>query len=232
MYRLITMLGLLSLIIIIGLLSSFTYNETSYDLKSNNIEYTSKGFIDNKEIVKSLISEKQFQNLIKDNEFVKVEKKLKEIKSIENIDIYFNYKNELRIKLIDRTPIAYLKDSNSFIDINGKVFKKEQPKNDSLITINGNISEQQILKIINVISAFKKDQFFNNKLKEIWFNNDHLYVRIKNLESDVKLGNQNKIIDKLKMLKGFYAYQLKNKNQKKYKQLDLVYNDRLVAIKK
>ena len=232
MYRLITMLGLLSLIIIMGLLSSFTCNETSYDLKSDNIEYISKGFIDNKEIVKSLISEKQFQNLIKDNEFVKVEKKLKEIKSIENIDIYFNYKNELGIKLIDRTPIAYLKDSNSFIDIKGKVFKKMQPKNDSITTINGNISEQQILKIINVISAFKKDQFFDNKLKEIWFKNDHLYVRIKNLESDVKLGNQNKIIDKLKMLKGFYAYQLKNKNQKKYKQLDLVYNDRLVAIKK
>ena len=215
MYRLITMLGLLSLIIIMGLISSFTYNETSYDLKSNNIEYTSKGFIDNKEIVKSLISGKQFQNLIKDNEFIKVEKKLKEIKSIENIDIYFNYKNELGIKLIDRTPIAYLKDSNSFIDINGKVFKKMQPKNDSITTVNGNISEQQILKIINVISAFKKDQFFDNKLKEIWFKNDHLYVRIKNLESDVKLGNQNKIIDKLKMLKGFYAYQLKNKNKKK-----------------
>ena len=232
MYRLITMLGLLSLIIIMGLLSSFTCNEKSYDLKSNDIEYISKGFIDNREIVKGLISEKQFQNLIKDNEFIKVEKKLKEIKSIENIDIYFNDKNELGIKLIDRTPIAYLKDSNSFIDINGKVFKKMQPKNDSIITINGNISEKQILKIINVISAFKKDQFFDNKLKEIWFKNNHLYVRIKNLESDVNLGNQNKIIDKLKMLKGFYAYQLKNKNKKIYKQLDLVYNDRLVAIKK
>ena len=232
MYRLITMLGLLSLIIIMGLLSSFTCNEKSYDLKSNDIEYISKGFIDNREIVKGLISEKQFQNLIKDNEFIKVEKKLKEIKSIENIDIYFNDKNELGIKLIDRTPIAYLKDSNSFIDIKGKVFKKMQPKNDSITIINGNISEKQILKIINVISAFKKDQFFDNKLKEIWFKNNHLYVRIKNLESDVNLGNQNKIIDKLKMLKGFYAYQLKNKNQKKYKQLDLVYNDRLVAIKK
>ena len=226
------MLGLLSVIIIMGLLSSFTYNETSYDLKGNNIEYTSKGFIDNKEMVKSLISEKQFQNLIKDNEFVKVEKKLKEIKSIENIDIYFNDKNELGIKLIDRTPIAYLKYSNSFIDINGNIFKKEKPKNYSLPSINGNISEQQILKILNVISAFKKDKFFDNKLKEIWLKNDHLYVRIKNLDLDVKLGNHNKIIDKLKMLKGYYAYQLKNKNKKIYKQLDLVYNDRLVAIKK
>ena len=232
MYRLIIMLGLSSLIIFMVLLSSFTINETSYYLKSNNIDYTSKGFIDNKEIVKSLISQKQFQNLIKDNEFVKVETKLKEIKSIKNIDIYFNDKNELGIKLIDRTPIAYLKDSNSFIDIKGKIFKKEQPKNISLPYINGNISEQQILKILNVITAFKKDKFFDNKLKEIWFKNDHLFVRIKNLELDVKLGNHNKIIDKLKMLKGFYVYQLKNKNQKKYKQLDLVYNDRLVAIKK
>ena len=232
MYRLIIMLGLLSMLVFMGLLSSFYNTETSYDLKSNNIEYKSMGFIDNKEIVKSLISEKQFQNLIKDNEFVKVETKLKEIKSIENIDIYFNYKNELGIKLTDRTPIAYLKDSNSLIDINGNIFKKEQTKNYSLPSINGNISEQQILEILNVISAIKKDKFFENKLKEIWFKNDHLYVRIKNLELDVRLGNQNKINDKLKMLKGFYIYISKKINHINYKQIDLVYNNRLVAIKK
>ena len=232
MYRLIIMLGLLSLLIFMGLFSSFSYTENSYDLKINNIEYISEGFIDNKEIVKSLISKKQFQNLIKDNEFVKVEKKLMEIKSIENIDIYLNYKNELGIKLTDRTPIAYLKDSNSLIDINGNVFKKEQTRNDSLPSINGNISQQQILKISNVISAFKKDKFFENKLKEIWFKNGHLYVRIKNLDFDVNLGNQNRINDKLKMLKAFYAYKSKKINHKNYKQIDLVYNNRLVAIKK
>ena len=232
MYRLIIMLGLLSLLVFLGLLSSFYNTETSYDLKSDNIEYISMGFIDNKEIVKSLISEKQFQNLIKDNEFVKVETKLKEIKSIENIDIYLNYKNELGIKLTDRTPIAYLKDSNSLIDINGNVFKKEQPQNYSLTSINGDISQKQISEILNVISAFKKDKFFENKLKEIWFKKDHLYMRIKTLELDVRLGNQNKINDKLKMLKGFYIYKSKKINNMNYKQIDLVYNNRLVAIKK
>ena len=232
MYRLIIMLGLLSLLIFMGLLSSLNYTERSSDLKSHNIEYTSKGFIDNKEIIKSLISEKQFQNLIRNNEFIKVESELKKIKSIENIDIYYNDKNELGIKLIDRTPIAYLKDSKSFIDINGNVFKKEQPKNYSIPSINGKINEQQILKILNVIMAFKKDKFFENKLREIWFKNNHLYVRIKNLELDVNLGNQNKINDKLKMLKGFYVYKSKKINHKNYKQIDLVYNNHLVAIKK
>ena len=232
MYRLIIMLGLLSLLFFMGLLSSFYYNEISYDLKSQNIEYKSMGFIDNKETIKSLISEKKFQNLIKDNEFVKVEKKLMEIKSIENIDIYLNYKNELGIKFTDRTPIAYLKDSNSLIDINGNLFKKEQNRIDSLPSINGNISQQQILKILKVTSAFKKDKFFKNKLKEIWFKNDHLYVRIKNLNLDINLGNQNRINYKLKMLKAFYAYNSKKINHKNYKQIDLVYNNRLVAIKK
>ena len=226
------MLGLLSLLVFMGLLSSFYNTETSYDLKSNNIEYKSMGFIDNKETIKSLISEKKFQNLIKDNELVKVENKLKEIKSIENIDIYFNYKNELGIKLIDRIPVAYLKDSNSLVDINGNIFKKEQTKNYSLPSINGNISEQQILEILNVISAIKKDKFFGNKLKEIWFKNDQLYVRIKTLELDVRLGNQNKINDKMNMLKGFYIYKSKKINHDNYKQIDLVYNNRLVAIKK
>ena len=53
MYRLIIMLGLLSLLVFMGLLSSLYNTETSYDLKNNNIEYKSMGFIDNKEIVKN-----------------------------------------------------------------------------------------------------------------------------------------------------------------------------------
>ena len=57
-------------------------------------------------------------------------------------------------------------------------------------------------------------------------------MRIKTLELDVRLGNQNKINDKLKMLKAFYAYKSKNINYKNYKQIDLIYNNRLVAIKK
>ena len=83
-----------------------------------------------------------------------------------------------------------------------------------------------------VISAFKKDKLFENKLKEIWFKDDHLYVRIKNLDLEINLGNQNRINDKLKMLKGFYAYKSKKINHKNYKQIDLIYNNRLIAIKK
>ena len=52
------------------------------------------------------------------------------------------------------------------------------------------------------------------------------------MDLDINLGNQNRINYKLKMLKAFYAYKSKKINHKNYKQIDLVYNNRLVAIKK
>ena len=48
MYRLIIMLGLLSLLVFLGLLSSFYNTETSYDLKNDNIEYISMDLLTKK----------------------------------------------------------------------------------------------------------------------------------------------------------------------------------------
>ena len=42
----------------------------------------------------------------------------------------------------------------------------------------------------------------------------------------------NKLKNKLKTLKGFYAYQNNKSISEDYKQIDLVYNNRLIAIKK
>ena len=49
---------------------------------------------------------------------------------------------------------------------------------------------------------------------------------------DITTVGENRINYKLKMLKAFYAYKSKKINHKNYKQIDLVYNNRLVAIKK
>ena len=45
-------------------------------------------------------------------------------------------------------------------------------------------------------------------------------------------GNVNKLNNKLEMLKGFYFYIYNDSLMSKYEQIDLVYNNRLIAIKK
>ena len=44
--------------------------------------------------------------------------------------------------------------------------------------------------------------------------------------------NKNKMNKKLEMLKGFWIYKIENKGNETYKQIDLVYDNQLIAIKK
>jgi len=68
-------------------------------------------------------------------------------------------------------------------------------------------------------------QFINLKEEDIFLN-------IKDFDFDIRLGNEFKLKNKLNMLKGFYLYLSNNSANKKYKQIDLVFNNQLIAIKK
>ena len=59
-----------------------------------------------------------------------------------------------------------------------------------------------------------------------------MYLNIRNYDLDIRTGNEHQLKNKLKMLKGFYAYQNNKTISKEYKQIDLVYDNRLIAIKK
>ena len=73
--------------------------------------------------------------------------------------------------------------------------------------------------------------FSKKKLKFISFKEDDIYLNITGFDFDIRFGNEFQLKNKLNMLKGFYIYQYNNSSNKKYKQVDLVYNNRLIAIK-
>ena len=74
--------------------------------------------------------------------------------------------------------------------------------------------------------------FFKNKLEFISLKGDDIYLNIKDFDFDIRFGNEFQLTNKLNKLKGFYLYQFNDLSNKKYKQVDLVYNNRLIAIKK
>ena len=103
---------------------------------------------------------------------------------------------------------------------------------DSLPKIYGSLENQNRLKIVKIIRKFNDDRIFKNKLEKLWYEKDELFIRIKNLDFDIRFGNVNKLNNKLEMLKGFYFYIYNDSLMSKYEQIDLVYNNRLIAIKK
>ena len=231
MSSLIKMLVLVTLFISSTLFSSFIDNNNGLE-KYGNINYTNTGYFNNKKVVDSLIRGKELSDLINTNEFKKVEKELEKIKSIRNINVYRNTNLELQIDIIDREPIALLIELNSYLDSSGVIIKKDDLAYDSLPEIKGVIAESDINKIVKVMTELKQDNFFQNKLELIKFKEGDMYINIKNFDFDIRLGNEFHLKNKLNMLKGFYMYQSNNLINEKYKQIDLVYNNRLIAIKK
>ena len=229
MNSLIKMFILIFLLISMGLFASFTNNN---NFTETNINYLSTGYFDNKKVVDSLINNKQLSDLIHLNEFQKIENELKKINSIRTVDIYRNTYLELEIDIIDREPIAILSQSNSYMDSSGMIIKKYYMSNDSLPEIKGIISDGMEFKILKVITALDEDIFFKNKLQFINLKGEDIFLNIKDFDFDIRLGNEFKLKNKLNMLKGFYLYLSNNSANKKYKRIDLVFNNQLIAIKK
>ena len=229
MNSLIKMFILIFLLISMGLFASFTNNN---NFTETNINYLSTGYFDNKKVVDSLINNKQLSDLIDLNEFQKIENELEKINSIRTVNIYRNTYLELEIDIIDRDPIAVLSQSNSYMDSSGMIIKKYYMSNDSLPEIKGIISDGMEFKILKVITALDEDIFFKNKLQFINLKEEDIFLNIKDFDFDIRLGNEFKLKNKLNMLKGFYLYLSNNSANKKYKQIDLVFNNQLIAIKK
>tara|TARA_B100000575_G_scaffold153394_1_gene122364 strand:- start:1276 stop:1995 length:720 start_codon:yes stop_codon:yes gene_type:complete len=233
MYKLISMLCLMLTLICTGLIFYESPLDKPLYLRYQNITDVDNELISNNEILDSIFKEKYIQDLIKSKNYKEAETYLEKIKSIKDINVFLNNNYELEFNFTNRIPVAYLNDSKRFVDINGVLFDLDLNQNQSyLIEIDGKNSEKDLLKIIKVISISNDDNFFENKLKKIWFKNDDIYMKFNDMDFSVRLGNAQNIRSKLKVLKGFYAYQSKNLFKQKYKQVDLVYDNRLIAIKK
>ena len=228
MTSLIKMFVLIILLSSSALISLLTDHNNYLDIKIN---YLSTGYFDNKKIVDDLIRHKEISDLINLNDFQKVEKELEKIKSIKSIDVYRNNYLQLEIDIKDREPIAFIRELNSYMDSSGVIIKKHNPSIDSIPEIKGILPDGEEFKFLKVIAALENDDFFESKLKSISLKGDDIYLNITGFDFDIRFGNEFQLKNKLNMLKGFYLYQFNNSSNKKYKQVDLVYSNRLIAIK-
>ena len=144
------MLVLVTLFISSTLFSLFIDNNNGLE-KYGNINYTNTGYFNNNKVVDSLIRGKDLSDLINTNEFQKVENELEKIKSIKNVDVYLNSYLELEIDIIDRLPIAFLRESNSYLDFSGVIIEKNDSVYDSLPQIKGLLREGEVYKVLKVI---------------------------------------------------------------------------------
>lgn len=232
MNRFLTTIFMLSLISFMILLSSFIEYDNHESITEYNVYYPFENLYNNESIIDSIMTNKSNIELIKANKLNEIESKFYEIESIYKANIFRDLNFNLSIQIEEREPLAYYEKKDSYIDLSGKIIKRNKKLDDRLPTLLGNPSVNNIKIVVDVIKAFNEDDFLNQELKRIWFNEDELFFKLNNFQFDIRFGDNNKMNKKLEMLKGFCIYNLENKGNETYKQIDLVYDNQLIAIKK
>ena len=232
MNRFLTTIFMLSLISFMILLSSFIEYDNHESITEYNIYYPFENLYNNESIIDSIMTNKSNIELIKANKLNEIESKFYEIESIYEANIFRDFNFNLLIQIEEREPLAYYEKNDSYIDLSGKIIKRNKKLDDRLPILLGNLSINNIKIVVDVIKAFNEDVFLNQELKRMWFNEDELFLKLNSFQFDIRFGDNNKMKKKLEMLKGFCIYNLENKGNEAYKQIDLVYGNQLIAIKK
>ena len=74
-------------------------------------------------------------------------------------------------------------------------------------------------------------QFLEGQVESFWVEDEQIFTNLKSFDFNVKIGNSNKIKEKIKKLKAYCAYYNKDSSNLNFNQIDLTYNNQLVAIK-
>ena len=231
MNRFLTTIFMLSLISFMILLSSFIEYDNHESITEYNVYYPFENLYNNELIIDSIMTNKSNIELIKANKLNEIESKFYEIESIYKANIFRDFNFNLLIQIEERQPLAYYEKKDSYIDLSGKIIKRNKKLDDRLPILLGETSKNNIKIVVDVIKAFNEDIFLNKELARIWFNEDELFLKLNSFQFDIRFGDNNKMNKKLEMLKGFCIYDIKNKGNETYKQIDLVYDNQLIAIK-
>ena len=232
MNRFLTTVFMLSLISFMILLSSFIEYDNHELNTEYNVYYAFDNLYNNKSIIDSIMMNKSNIELIKANKLNEIESKLYEIESIHEVNIFRDFNFNLSINILEREPLVYYEKNDSYIDLSGKIIKRNKELDYKLPILSGDTSKNNIKIVVDVIKAFNEDVFLNRELERIWFNEDELFLKLNSFQFDIRFGDNNKMNKKLEMLKGFCLYNMENKGNETYKQIDLVYDNQLIAIKK
>jgi len=232
MNRFITSVLMLSLISSMILLSSFVEYDNYQSKIDYTVYYTLNNQYNNKPEIDSIMTNKSNIEFIRVNKLYEIESKLNKVESIQEAHIFRDLNFNLSINITEREPIAYYEKNDSYIDLSGKIIKRNKKLYDKLPLLLGDTSKNNIKKVVDVIKVFKEDDFLNQELERLWFKEDELFLKLKSFQFDIRFGDNNKMNKKLEMLKGFCLYDMQNKENETYKQIDLVYTNQLIAIKK
>lgn len=188
------------------------------------------------ETVSKLLIQKQgsIQNLSKETlDLNQLETSLNSNQMIKSAEVYVTVKGTVKVDVEQKTPIARVSTFESYyIDDDGFYMPLSNNFTARVPLVTGFINKKNLKNVFTVAKKIKKDDFLMKNVIEIRQDFDEtLYLKLRQCNFVVKLGNVNFLDKKINNLKAFYQKNLHDKTLNNYSKVNLQFDNQVVCTK-
>ncbi|MGV6845749.1 MAG: cell division protein FtsQ/DivIB [Lutibacter sp.] len=207
-------------------------------LKKNEIQFkdANKLFINEKIVNKLLIQngatpKKVTKSVI---DLHSLESKVRLNPMIANATVYLTVEGVLKTTIKQRTPVARVisKEGGFYIDNHGEFMPLSSIFSKRVLLVSGNIKKKDFKKVATLSKSILNNKLLEELCTGIVKDQNNDFVLITRLGNQkIILGSLEHLPKKLKKLNVFLAKLIKDQSTKKYKVINLKYNNQVVCAK-
>lgn len=222
-----------NILILVGLICFSSYRYRKQKKVTVKVEFTKKPILLNDSLVNKLLTQKLGAKFILYEDSLDLnmlEYQLKTVPELEKVEIFVSPEREMVLKLTERKPLfKVISDGLFFSDINGVLFPYKKFDSLSFPKFLSSSSSNSLESTAILIEKLFKDSFLSREIKSIYKRDNQYIFYLTSYNFQVIFGKPTNVREKIKKLKVFCAYKNIKDSTKKYKKINLSYNDQVVA---
>ncbi len=165
----------------------------------------------------------------------KIEDKLDKNTFVEKSQVYTMVGHKLFVNVKQKEPVARLitNDSIFYLDKNSNFMSLSKLHSADVPIIFGFNQFSDLDYLTKVSLMIRDDKFLNQNITQIIINdNQQIKLKLSGLNTFIELGHNNKLEKKIQNLKAFYNRAVRKNEMEKYKEVNLQFENQVVAVKK
>ena len=165
----------------------------------------------------------------------KIEDELDKNTFVEKSQVYTMLDNKLFVNVKQKEPIARIitNDSIFYLDKNSNFMSLSKLHSADVPIIFGFNQFSDLDYLTKISLMIRDDKFLNQNITQIIVDeNQQINLKLSGLNIFIELGHNNKLEKKIQNLKAFYNRAVRKNDIEKYKEVNLQFENQVVAVKK
>ena len=165
----------------------------------------------------------------------KIEDELDKNTFVEKSQVYTAVGHKLFVNIKQKEPVARVitNDSIFYLDKNSNFMSLSKLHSADVPIIFGFNQFSDLDYLTKVSLMIRDDKFLNQNITQIIINNNQqINLKLNGLNTFIELGHNNKLEKKIQNLKAFYNRAIRKNDIEKYKEVNLQFENQVVAVKK